>query len=69
MEPRAQEGAELVMGAVVSKKWCASKKMLLTICRGGFAKPGDTSLTKARIGVASTGHASTDEDEVDEAPH
>ena len=26
MEPRAQGGAELVIGAVVSKKWCARKE-------------------------------------------
>ena len=56
------------MGAVVSNYWCAGEKILLTTRHGGFAKPGDTSWTKALIGVASTEHALTNEDEVDEAP-
>ena len=40
VEPRAQEGAELVMGAVVLKKWCVGEKTLLTTRRAGVAKPG-----------------------------
>ena len=43
VEPRAQEGAELVMGTVVSNKWCAGEKTLLTTRCTGVAKPGDTS--------------------------
>ena len=57
VEPRAQGGAKLVMGAIVSEKWCAGKKTVLMRHRAGCAKPGDTSWTKACIGVVSIGHA------------
>ena len=62
----SRRGPELVMGTwkwcgeldMGTWKWCTQKKNeLSTRYHAGFAKPGDMSWMKARVGVVSIGHA------------